>query len=829
MISVSPLTRVTPLYGRDPALSPMRRLLAAARSGSGGGLLVTGAPGAGKSAVLDRVREEAHGLATLQARAAPGERDLAMAGLHQLLNPALPYLNRLTPPRREALTSALETGAPGGVLPLANAVLALLTAVAERGPLLVCVDDLHLMDEPSQKILAFVARRFPTKGAALLLSTCERATDRLTGVPTLPLSPLGHTDVLRVLTEAADVAPSVAAEIAAATEGVPGAALEALAATTPEQRAGAIALERPLRTRGALTERFVREIASLPTRVRLALLRLCVEPRHRPVQDLEPAHLAGLVTEDGGRPRPSHPLVRSACYHGASDTERRTAHAEAARAAWLAGGTERARQVLERVDLAPEQVELLNAEMDLRSGVAIDAFQRLGATADRLVEHDPEAALKVLFQAGEAGCLSGDHARFFATAERARVLSCAARIDLESPRNRLILDYMTGKAALFQGRHREGMIALKRVQEAACVVGDPQALVLGGIAGLLRGDQVGTRALAGRAATMARRTGTLTLVPQALEFLTYAELWFGRLSLAEGSATEGLRLAVETGQHNCASHHRAALALVAAVRGEENVCREHAGTALSQAREHDVGLPAGLAVWALAQLDLGAERIAEAAMRLRVLARSGPGSGHVAVRLLITPHLVEASVRGRVPVRVLPAVETFAGWAEETGNDTAQALALRCRGLLARGREAEGYFERALESHASGYCDLEEARTRLLYGGHLRRSRHPGRAREHLYAALEAFQRLGAKPWARQAAKELRAARGSVAVREPGGEGSLSPQQLRIAQHVADGATNREVAARLCLSTRTVDHHLRNIYSKLGIRSRVELSRLVGR
>lgn len=829
MISVPPLTRVTPLYGRDPALSPIRRLLEAARSGSGGGLLVTGAPGTGKSAVLDRAREEAHGLTVLQARAAPGEQDLAMAGLHQLLNPALPYLKRLPPPRREALTSALETGVPGRVLPLANAVLALLTAVAEQAPLLVCVDDLHLLDGPSYEILTFVARRFPGKGAAILLSTFEGSTDRLTGVPILPLSPLEHTDVFRVLTEAAEVAPTVAAEIAVAGEGIPGAALEVLAATTPEQRAGTTALEQPPRTQGALTERFTREVASLPTRVRLALLRLCVEPRHRPVEDLESARLAGLVTEDGGRPRPAHPLVRSTCYHGASATERRTAHAEAARAAWLAGGTERARQVLEHADLTPEQVELLSAEMDLRSGVAIDAFQRLGATADRLVEHDPETALKVLFQAGEAGCLSGDHERFFATAERARVLSCAARIDLDSPRNRLVLDYMAGKAALFQGRHREGMTALGRAQEAASVVGDPQALVLGGIAGLLRGDQVGTRALAGRAATVARRSGTLTLVPQALEFLTYAELWFGRLSLAEQSATEGLRLAVQTGQHNCASHHRAALALVAAIRGEEDVCREHAGAALAQAREHDVGLPAALAVWALAQLDLGAERTAEAAMRLRVLARSGPGSGHVAVRLLLTPHLVEASVRGGVKVRVLPAVETFAGWAEETGNETARALVLRCRGLLARGRKADEYFERALESHASGYCDLEEARTRLLYGGHLRRSRHPGRAREHLYASLETFERLGAHPWSRQAAEELRAARGSVTVREPVGEESLSPQQLRIAQYVADGATNREVAARLYLSTRTVDHHLRNIYSKLGIRSRVELSRLVGR
>ncbi|MBR8743844.1 helix-turn-helix transcriptional regulator, partial [Nocardiopsis sp. MG754419] len=500
--------------------------------------------------------------------------------------------------------------------------------------------------------------------------------------------------------------------------------------------------------------------------------------------------------------------------------------ADAARATWLAGDEGRARRVLEHAVPLSDHAEILRAEMDLRSGVALDACQRLDGTADRLADLDPGTALELLYQAGEAGCLSGDHERFFATAERARALGVDEETD--PPRHRLILDYMTGKAALFQGRHREGMVALGRAQEAAVAADDPRSLVMGGIAGLLRGDHVGTRALAGRAAAVARRTGALALVPQALEFLTYAELWFGRLVLAEESATEGLRRAVETGQWNCASHHRAALALVAAVRGEEETCRAHAGTALSLAREHDVGLPAGLAAWALAQLDLGAERTAEAAMRLRVLARSGPGSGHAAVRLLITPHLVEASVLGGVDVRVLPAVETFAGWAEATGNDTARALVLRCRALLSEGEEADGHFARALELHASGYCDLEEARTRLLYGGHLRRSRHPGRAREHLYVALEAFERLGALPWARRASEELRAARGSVAAREPGGHDRLSPQQSRIAQHVAGGATNREVAARLHLSIRTVDHHLRNIYSKLGIRSRVELSRLVG-
>ncbi|MEU3230912.1 AAA family ATPase [Nocardiopsis alba] len=924
MNSVNPLTRTAPLYGRDHELLSLRHLLESARSGRSGGLLVTGPPGSGRTALLERAVSEAPDFTVLHARAAPGESRIPLAGLHQLLRPALPYLPRLPHVQRETLTRALDTGEPGGDLPLAGAALGLLAEVAAQSPLLLHVDDFHLLDPLSRRVVAFAARRLTHDGAVVLLSAEGPEPGLLAGVPALRLRPLPERAVLRLLRESAaghggraEDGPTepVASALAEAAEGNPRAALELLEGSTPDQRSGAVSLERPPRSHGELTDAFVERLHRLPEETRLALVRAAADP-HAPASTdpdvLEPARRAGLVVETGDRTVFAHPLARSAGYHHASPAERRSAHldlarahedardtgralwhralagggpdervaaslhaeahravernghapasllhehaarlsldpilrgrrlVDAARSAWLSGAPARAGRLLERVRSLPvrsdrgyavqDHADLLRAEMDLRSGVAIDAVQRLGPAAERLARSDPGTALRALLQAGEAGCLSGDHERFFATVERARTLVSEAVPDggRARPWDRLVLDYMTGKAAMFQGRHREGAELLERAERVAERIGDPEALVLGGIAGLLRGDHMRTRSLAGRAVTIARRTGALALVPQALEFLTYAEMWFGRLSLAEESAAEGLRSAVGSGQDNCASHHRGALAFVAALRGEEDDCREHAETALALAGEHDVGLPAGLASWALALLDLGSGRTAEAAMRLRSLARSGPGRGHAAVRLLITPHLVEASVRGGVEVRVRRAVETFAGWAEATGQDTARAQVMRCRGLLCEGEEANGFFERALELHSAGYCDFEEARTRLLYGGHLRRSRHPGRAREHLYTAMEAFERLGARPWARQAGQELRAARGGTATPEAGGLERLSPQQLRIARHVAGGATNREVAARLFLSTRTVDHHLRNIYTRLGIRSRVELSRLVG-
>ncbi|MEV5342402.1 helix-turn-helix transcriptional regulator, partial [Streptomyces sp. NPDC052676] len=115
--------------------------------------------------------------------------------------------------------------------------------------------------------------------------------------------------------------------------------------------------------------------------------------------------------------------------------------------------------------------------------------------------------------------------------------------------------------------------------------------------------------------------------------------------------------------------------------------------------------------------------------------------------------------------------------------------------------------------------------------------RRPREARDRLGAALVGFERCGAHVWAEQARAELRAngaaapgpAPGGGAATGPGALARLTPQQWRIARYVAQGATNREVARSLSVSTRTVDYHLRNVFAALGVRSRVELARLVER
>jgi DNA-binding CsgD family transcriptional regulator len=174
------------------------------------------------------------------------------------------------------------------------------------------------------------------------------------------------------------------------------------------------------------------------------------------------------------------------------------------------------------------------------------------------------------------------------------------------------------------------------------------------------------------------------------------------------------------------------------------------------------------------------------------------------------------------------ALSLFDPWAINTGNPAWLALAARCRGLVADNEvDAERHYRDALQFHALADSDFERARTELLFGQELRRGRRPSAAREHLRSALEAFRRFDAQPWIEQATAELRAAGDQVEHRDVDIAEALTPQQLQIARLAAAGATNREVAAQMFLSTRTVDHHMRNIFARLGIRSRIDLARLI--
>ncbi|PVC90837.1 LuxR family transcriptional regulator [Streptomyces sp. CS014] len=476
-------------------------------------------------------------------------------------------------------------------------------------------------------------------------------------------------------------------------------------------------------------------------------------------------------------------------------------------------------------DLAPGLAPYVHGMLALRSGPVADAHEALLAAAALLAPHDHRRSLDALLGAAEAAWAAGDALGYLDA--MGRLARTPAGEDLEH--------YPAGMSAVLEGRTAEGHARLRRCLAPGGDPGDPAALLRAGVAALVLGDIAAACRAGARALAAVRTAGPDTLLPQALEHLAYAELRAGRHAGARAHALEGLHAARRTGQPNSSAHLHAVLALAASVEGPAEVCAAHGEAALAGAAPHGLAQAATLATWARARADLAAGRPGEAAARLAPLVKAGPGRGHFATRTLAVPCWVEAAVLdGRLSEdsRALhAAVDEFASWAARAADPGAPAQLARCRALLAPADEADARYAEALAHHEEAGGDFEQARTHLLYGQWLRRRRRTREARGPLRDALVGFQRCSARAWAERAAGELRAAGEPVpaAGRDTAGGplARLTPQQQRIARCVAEGATNREVALRLSLSPRTVDHHLRNVFATLAIRSRTELARLL--
>jgi DNA-binding CsgD family transcriptional regulator len=197
--------------------------------------------------------------------------------------------------------------------------------------------------------------------------------------------------------------------------------------------------------------------------------------------------------------------------------------------------------------------------------------------------------------------------------------------------------------------------------------------------------------------------------------------------------------------------------------------------------------------------------------------------------VLLRGDLVEAYVRaGRreEAEAVLARLEADAG--DAGGPRWPQAVAARSRALLAPDADVRSAFGAALALHDGLPMPFERARTLLALGERLRRAKQRAEAREPLTAALDDFERLGARPWAERARSELRATGGQASGRRSQAAAEqLTPHELQIAVLVSQGMTNREAAAALFLSPKTIEYHLGQIYRKLDVRGRAQLARLM--
>ncbi|MCX5409607.1 LuxR family transcriptional regulator [Streptomyces sp. NBC_00335] len=561
---------------------------------------------------------------------------------------------------------------------------------------------------------------------------------------------------------------------------------------------------------------------------------------------------AGLV-EAAAPGTPTSGMERSAALARAAEltahedarTARLTAAADYAR---LAGHARRARRLLAatREGASPDalqgRTELVRGSMALRDGPVGDAYQALIMAAERLDPSDAEAALEARMEAMDAAWAAGDAAACLAALAEAPLpapprdpafaCSPAAPADPFAPGRGVdpMLDYRAGLRTAIVGHLAEARSPLRRVLDRARDDDDPTRLLRAGVAALVLGDIAAACRANARALAVSRSRGLASLTPRILEHLAYAELRAGQHARARAHAQEGLRAAHRAGQRNVAAGQHAILALVASVEDDAAAVAAHAGAAVEIARPHGLLQAVTLAEWASARADLCRGRPFEAAARLGPLTRPGPGCGHFAVRMLALPCFVEAAVQSGASAEAKAAVEEFALWAALGTDPQAPAQLARCRALIAPPDDtADALYALALTQHETVHGDFERARTQLLYGKWLRRRRRPAEAKNRLRDALVTFERCGAPAWAEQTRAELRATGDAPAPAPAGGLALLTPQQLRIARCVAEGATNREVALTLSVSPRTVDHHLRNVFAVLGVRSRTELSRLVDR
>lgn len=275
-----------------------------------------------------------------------------------------------------------------------------------------------------------------------------------------------------------------------------------------------------------------------------------------------------------------------------------------------------------------------------------------------------------------------------------------------------------------------------------------------------------------------------------------------------------------------------ALAQGDARRGDETACRERVARVREIAADcAEPRLQIG-ATALIGLLELGLGNIAVAAKAFEECVEAGPvglagwaGSAATVAeveRLAVGSSFVEALIalgdRGRAEQEGAREHRRALG-----GGPRVLASAARCQALLAPSDSYEWAFEDAMARYASLDDPFEVARTLLCFGERLRRERRVLEARERLSTAVAAFARMQATPWALRARRELEACRQTPRRRDPACSDELSRREREVAEIVAAGATTREAAARLFLSTKTVEAHLQRVYRKLGVHNRAQL------
>jgi DNA-binding CsgD family transcriptional regulator len=868
------------LLDRQEERTALDRVLASARTGTGGCLVLRGEPGIGRTSLLDHAVRHARDMRVTRLAGIESEMGLGFAALHRLLTPMVSQLDRLPGPQRDALSAAfgLVAADPPDRFLVSLAVLALLTDMAAGQPLLVAVDDAQWLDQATTEVLAFVARRLRTEPIAFVIAVRE-PTNRcqpLDGLPVIHLTGLpdrsAHKLLAAVVTDRLD--ERMAQRIVTETGGNPLALVEFGRQLTDGQYAAGVPVSQPLPISGRLKGQFLRSVRTLPAGTQTLLLLAAAEPTGSPVllrraaeqlglgvDVARPAEAAGLLT-NADQVTFRHPLTRSAVYHGASPRERRRVHAVLAAAtdpvvdpdghAWhraaAAGGPD-------------EQVadELVRSAARARANADHATEAMLLARAAELTPDDIRRADRLLD--GAAAELSAG------APARAEALLDQAEPVVTRPSARARSAQLRATVSLARGRFTEAPSALLRIARelhpvepalarrtlldamyAGLVAGAPASTeTLLDIIGTARGwpaptespPTAGDLLLGGFATRLA--AGYRAAVPalrEAVERLVGAEpvadpspglLAMGSWAageLLDSDAQRALASRRTPGTGDVTALDPAGVPgrgdlLLLAWRGQEAEARSAAADHIRSAIDDGAGLGVSTAQYAMVILELGLGRY-EAALgsALKIYRDDPPYLGtHV------LPDLIEAAVRAGNPSAARSALERLAERTLASGTALATGLLARSRALLATSTGAESLYQEAIEHLRKASETAQVARARLQYGEWLRRQRRRRDAREQLRTARDMFDALGFAAFAERSRGELLATGERASKRTGEVTEQLTPQEMQVARLVAEGSSNRQVAAQMFISPNTVEYHLQKVFRKVGVSSRTQLAR----
>jgi DNA-binding CsgD family transcriptional regulator len=474
---------------------------------------------------------------------------------------------------------------------------------------------------------------------------------------------------------------------------------------------------------------------------------------------------------------------------------------------------------LDKLDCA--RVELLRAQIAFVSTHGSDAPAMLLEAARRLTPLSPTLAYETYLEALSAALFAGRLAAPGASALDVALAVKAAPRPLVLTGPELLLD---GLATFFSDGYEAAVPVLRLAQKAFDVSGLPVSEQLrwkwlAAVSSVHLWDDARWEAISERHVQIARETGALGELPLALSQRVYTHLFAGELATA-ASLVDEIRAATEATGSSLTPYGAVGLA---ALRGREPEAISLLGESRADATRRGEGIGLSVLDWAQAVLYNGLGRYDEARVAaLRVFEYPHDLGGPLNWGIV---ELIEAAVRAGTPELAVSARSRLAEMARVSGTDWALGVEARSEALMVEDQRAEELYVEAIDRLGRSRIAFELARAHLLYGEWLRRRRRRIDGRTQLRTAYELFSDFGTEAFAERARIELEATGEHARRRTIDTLGQLTPQEAQIARLVAQGNTNREIAAQLFISPSTVEYHLRKTFRKLGVKSRAQLAR----